>query len=76
MTFDLAEGTIAADVRVVMRFAGDGTHARQTLAGTIVDGTGEFAGAHGTISGGGSAVEDAPGHIASQDVRYTLVVAR
>ncbi len=74
MRFQLGRGIVAARVRVVMRFAGDGTHARQALNGRIVGGTGDFAGALGTITGGGLAVEDPPGHIASQALRYRLVL--
>jgi hypothetical protein len=76
MRFQLGRGIVAARVRVVMRFAGDGTHARQALNGRIVGGTGDFAGARGTITGGGLAVEDPPGHIASQALRYRLALAR
>jgi hypothetical protein len=39
-------------------------HAQQELTGTVVGG--------GTIRGGGSVVEDVPGHIASSDLRYRI----
>jgi hypothetical protein len=72
MTFALADGTLRARVRVAMRYGSDGKHGRQTLRGTIVGGTGRYADAHGTIAGGGRAVENQPGHIASQDLRYRV----
>jgi hypothetical protein len=75
MTFALDGGDIAADVNVVMRFEGDGKHARQTLRGKIVGGSRDYDGARGTISGGGTATEDEPGHVAEQDLRYTLELA-
>lgn len=57
MTFRLARGTIRARVAVVQRFRTDGVHARQTLTGVVTGGTGRYASARGTISGGGSVVD-------------------
>jgi hypothetical protein len=57
MTFRLARGTIRARVAVVQRFRADGAHARQKVTGTVTGGTGRYAGARGTISGGGSVVD-------------------
>jgi hypothetical protein len=46
-------------VLIVDRFAADGKHARQSLSGP-------------GISGGGSYVEDPPGHVKASDLRYRL----
>jgi hypothetical protein len=72
LTFSLPRGRIVARVSIEQRFGADGRHARQTLTGTIVGGSGAYAHARGTITGGGTDVEDAPGHIASSDLRYRL----
>jgi len=57
MTFALPRGTVVVRVRITQRFAGDGEHARQTVAGVVVRGDGKFAGAHGSLSGGGAVVD-------------------
>jgi hypothetical protein len=67
VTFRLPSRTIRARVHVVERFAADGTHARQTLTGTLV-------GASGTITGGGTDTEKPPGHIAASNLRYVVVL--
>jgi hypothetical protein len=66
MTFTLRRGIVVLRVRVTQRFAADGAHARQTLRGVIVRGRGEFVGARGSITGGGSIV----------DTRQTIRVIR
>ena len=58
-TFRLPHRTITARVLIVDRFAADGKHARQTVSGT-------------NISGGGTYVEDPPGHVRASDLRYRL----
>lgn len=72
MTFTLPAGTIRARVSIVQRFGADGIHARQTLRGTLVGGTGRYARISGTIAGGGTDVEDPPGTIDSQHLRYVI----
>jgi hypothetical protein len=64
MTFRLPHRTIRARVLVVQRFGADGKHARQQLKGTVIGG--------GSISGGGSVLEDVPGHVAASDLRYRI----
>jgi hypothetical protein len=64
MTFRLPVETIRAHVRIVVKFAADGRHAVQKLNGTIAGGR--------RITGGGSYVEDPPGHVAASDLRYTI----
>jgi hypothetical protein len=64
LTLRLPQRTIRARVLVIQRFAADGMHARQTLRGTVVGG--------GTIRGGGSVVEDTPGHVAASNLRYRI----
>jgi hypothetical protein len=61
ITFRLPHRTLRAKVLIVDRFAEDGKHARQTVTGT-------------GISGGGTYVEDPPGHVAASDLRYRLSV--
>ena len=61
MTFTLKRGTIRARVVVTQRFDADGRTARQTLTGTITGGTRAYAGARGTVSGGGTLVDTASG---------------
>jgi hypothetical protein len=72
MTFALPGGTIRARVSIVQRFGADGIHARQALKGTLVGGTGRYAHAAGTITGGGTEVENPPGTIDSQHLRYVI----
>jgi hypothetical protein len=72
MTFALSRGTVRARVAIVQRFERDGAHARQTLTGTLIGGTGSFRGARGTIAGGGTDVERPPGHVESSNLRYVL----
>ena len=74
MTFVLPNGTLRADVRITQIFEPDGRHAEQKLTGTVISGTGRFAGARGTISGGGSVDENPPGQIADSDLRYTVAL--
>ena len=64
VVFRLAHRTITARVMIVDRFAADGKHARQSLAGTLAGG--------GTIAGGGTFVEDTPGHVRASDLRYRV----
>jgi hypothetical protein len=56
MTLELAEGSIVAAVRIAFAFSADGSRALQLGAGTVVDGTGTYAGASGWIRGGGPIV--------------------
>jgi hypothetical protein len=65
MTFNLPDGTIRARVNVRTKFGPDGHHATQHVAGKVDGG--------GTITGGGKYDEDAPGHVASSDLRYVIV---
>jgi len=74
MTFSLLRGTITARVEVVQRFGKDGKRARQVLHGTVVAGTRSYRNARGTISGGGTDVEVAPGQIARSDLRYRILL--
>ena len=76
LTFALPRGSLRARVRVVQRYGADGEHAQQTLLGTIVGGTRRFRGARGSISGGGTDLEVAPGRIAASRLRYRLVLRR
>lgn len=64
ITFALKGRTIRANVQIVERFAADGAHARQTLAGKVIGG--------GTVKGGGTVVEKPPGHIASSNLRFVI----
>jgi hypothetical protein len=66
MTFALAHGTLALRVRITQRFAADAEHARQTVTGVVIRGRGAFAGAHGSLSGGGTVI----------DTRVALRIAR
>lgn len=54
MTFNLKRGTIRARVSLSMRFLSDGEHARQTLRGTVIAGTGRYSHARATITGTGT----------------------
>ncbi len=74
LSFALAEGTLRTRVHISEKFAADGRHARQTLTGTIIGGTGDYSGAHGTIEGGGTVDEHPPGRVADSDLRYTVVL--
>jgi hypothetical protein len=71
MTFVLVAGAIRTRVLIAQRFTADGVHARQTLRGTIVGGTGVYRRAHGTITGGGPVVDRSSG-LGAVDLRYTL----
>jgi hypothetical protein len=57
MRFARARGAMVFRVRVTQRFAADGAHARQSVAGTIVSASGRYSGARGSISGGGTVVD-------------------
>lgn len=59
ITFTLPHRTLRAHVLIVDRFAADGKHARQTVSGK-------------GISGGGTYLEDPPGHVRASDLRYRL----
>ena len=74
MTFTLFVGAIRTNVSIVQRFSSDGAHARQTLTGKITGGTKRYAGARGTVSGGGTDVEHPPGSIRSSNLRYVFVL--
>jgi hypothetical protein len=75
MTFSLPRrGTLRTRVRIVQTFAADGRHARQSLTGTVVGGSGGFRGARGTIRGGGTDVEAAPGRITASKLRYLVTL--
>jgi hypothetical protein len=71
MTFVLVAGSIRTRVLITQRFTADGVHARQTLQGTIVGGTGAYRRARGMISGGGAVVDRSSG-LGPVDLRYTL----
>jgi len=66
MTFALKRRTIRANVQIVERFAADGAHAKQTLTGKVIGG--------GRVKGGGPVVEKPPGHIASSNLRFVIVL--
>jgi hypothetical protein len=72
MTFLLRRGTIRARVSVTQRFAADGVTATQTLTGTIVGGTRAYAGARGTIRGGGT-LRDSRAGLTRLRLAYRLV---
>lgn len=65
LTFNLPDGTIRTHVRVRTKFGPDGHRAVQRVTGTVEGG--------GTITGGGTYDEDAPGHVASSNLRYVIV---
>jgi hypothetical protein len=71
MTFALQRGTIRTQVRITQRFGNDGEHARQTVNGSIVGGTGRYHRARGTIVGGGTLIDRAVG-LGAVHLRYTL----
>jgi hypothetical protein len=71
MTFVLPHGTLRARVRIVQRFRADGAHARQTVTGTLTGGSGRYAGARGTIRGGGSVVDTGAG-LGRLDLEYRI----
>lgn len=73
MTFALRGGAITARVRVTQRFRRDGVHALQALLGTVVGGTGAFAHAGGTITGGGPVVDRRSG-LGAVDLRYRIAL--
>jgi hypothetical protein len=72
MRFVLRRGTIVARVAVTQRFTADGAHARQVVTGTVTGGTAAYAGAHGTIRGGGTLVDTAT---ALRDLRLFYRIA-
>ena len=74
MTFTLPGGSLRARVQIRQRYAGDGKHARQRLTGRVISGSGRYRHAHGTISGGGTDLEAAPGNVTQSDLRYTLTL--
>jgi hypothetical protein len=74
LTFELAQGTLRAAVRIDQRFAADGRHARQVLHGTILGGSGRFQSARGTIDGGGTDEEYPPGHIVASNLSYRVTM--
>jgi hypothetical protein len=57
MTFAWRSGTLRVRVTVTQVFAADGVHAKQSVVGRITGGTGKYAHAHGTLSGGGSVID-------------------
>lgn len=75
MSFVLPGGSIEARVDVTQRFAADGMHARQTLSGSVIRGTGRFRGRRGTIRGGGTVV-DRRSALGRVDLHYTLSLKR
>lgn len=74
LVFVLPRGSIRARVSIVQRFASDGRHATQTLTGTVTGGSGAYKGARGTIRGGGSDLETAPGRIAASNLSYRVAL--
>jgi hypothetical protein len=74
MTFSLNGGSIRANVRIIQRFAADGTHAHQSLTGDVVGGEGRYHNARGTIVGGGTDVEAAPGDVTRSDLQYRITL--
>jgi len=55
--FALARGTLRARIATSMRFGADAVHATQTATGTIVGGTRAYAGARGSLTGGGTVID-------------------
>jgi len=74
LLFVLPRGSIRARVSIVQRFGSDGMHATQTLTGTLTGGTGNYKGARGTLRGGGTDVETAPGRITASNLRYRVTL--
>jgi hypothetical protein len=75
ITFALPRGAVVVRVRVTQRFADDGAHARQKVEGVILRGRGEFAGAHGSLRGGGAIVDSNEG-LRVIRLAYQLTVVR
>jgi S-formylglutathione hydrolase FrmB len=75
MTFRLAQGTIRARVAVTQRFGANGASATQTLSGSIVGGSGRYAGVRGTMTGGGTLV-DTRAALRSLELVYRLSFSR
>ncbi|HET7045030.1 MAG TPA: hypothetical protein VFI37_09295 [Gaiellaceae bacterium] len=73
MTFALPHGTLRARVQIVQRFRADGAHAKQTVSGTITGGSGRYAGARGTIRGGGAVVDSRSG-LRGLDLVYRIAL--
>ena len=71
MSFILPRGSIRARVRIRLHFAADGAHARETLRGSITDGTGRYQAARGAITGSGTVVDRGDG-FDQVDLRYVL----
>jgi hypothetical protein len=74
MTFALPSGELRARVVVTQRFASDGVHATQSVAGRVTGGTRRFARAHGAVAGGGSVVDRRDG-LGRVHLRYTISLA-
>jgi hypothetical protein len=55
-TYRLAGGTIITHETQTIRFARDQRHTRATFSGRVIGGSGRYAHAHGSISGGGPGV--------------------
>ncbi len=71
MTFVLMAGSDPDACADHAGFTADGVHARQTLRGMIVGGTGVYRHARGIISGGRAIVDRSSG-LGPVDLRYTL----
>jgi hypothetical protein len=71
LRFSLRAGSIDTQVRITQRFAADGIHARQTLKGRVVGGTGRYRRRRGTIVGSGTVIDRRRG-LGLVDLRYTL----
>jgi hypothetical protein len=72
MAFVLSDGTIRTRVLIMQQFARDGIHARQTLRGSILGGTGSYRRARGTVSGTGTVI-DRVSSVGPVNLRYALV---
>jgi hypothetical protein len=57
MTFALARGSLELEVATTQRFTSDGVRAHQKMTGTILGGTGRFAGARGSITASGTVTD-------------------
>jgi hypothetical protein len=71
--FSWPAGSIDTRVRITQVFAADGAHARQTLTGRIVAGTGRYRGRRGTLASSGSVVDRRRG-LGRVDLRYVLTL--
>ncbi len=52
-TFSFREGTVVVAARLIYRYNSDFSFALHTISGTVVGGTGRYAGASGWLVGGG-----------------------